>query len=166
MKSNVVYRITCAVNGKSYVGRTTDELRRKRDHFGSLRSGKHRNAHLQSAFKKYGETSFTWHVIGRFATVDEAQREEQWFIDRCWPLDLLFNLTQSSFGGGVPGRVVSAATRERNSRAMTLRMANPALRQRISECRTGKPLSEEHKQKLRAAKARAREERFGANLAA
>lgn len=55
-----VYTIKNDINGKVYIGSTKNLLHRKRQHFVDLRRGKHINKHLLSAFKKYGENSFSF----------------------------------------------------------------------------------------------------------
>ena len=48
-----IYKIT--INGKSYVGRATDLMSRKRWHRNKLKNGTHSNEYLQNAYNKYGE---------------------------------------------------------------------------------------------------------------
>lgn len=62
-----VYQIRNLVNGKLYVGSTVRHTYvRKYEHFGSLRKNKHRNAHLQNAFNKYGEEFFLFEIIEKY----------------------------------------------------------------------------------------------------
>lgn len=58
-----IYKITNTKNGKFYIGSTINEKRRKTIHFSKLRKNKHCNPHLQSAWNKYGETSFNFEII-------------------------------------------------------------------------------------------------------
>lgn len=55
-----IYRIYCIDNQKSYIGQTIDIKTRYKRHFSRLKNKTHPNEHLQNAFNKYGEDSFTW----------------------------------------------------------------------------------------------------------
>jgi group I intron endonuclease len=155
MTDHVLYRITCLGNGKSYVGRTSNPERRKREHFRALECGDHRNAHLQNAYRKFGRHAFTWVVMGRFESEAALRAEEQYFIDALWAVDALFNLAKSADGGGYAGRVVSVETRARMSAARRAYLADPAVRRNLSEKHKGKVLTPEHRAKLSAAKRKA-----------
>lgn len=58
-----VYEIVNTVNGKRYIGSSVSVYRRLEDHKRSLRKGTSRHNHLQSAFNKYGESSFIFRPI-------------------------------------------------------------------------------------------------------
>lgn len=55
-----IYVIRNNTTGNGYVGQSSRMRKRIADHFNLLRSGHHPNRHLQSAFKMYGETSFSY----------------------------------------------------------------------------------------------------------
>lgn len=150
MKEHVIYSIDCKKNGKCYIGRTSDPKRRQQDHFCSLRGRRHRNAHLQAAFNKYGETSFSWRVLIVCKSEQDARENEQWFLRKMWELDCLFNLAKSSEGGGYKGRIVSEETRKRMSEAAKRTFSNPEARRKLSESRKGFKMSDEQKAKLSA----------------
>lgn len=63
MKGQVIYKIINTVNGKFYVGSTTNTRERFRTHRKRLRNNKHHASHLQAAWNKYGENAFVFHVI-------------------------------------------------------------------------------------------------------
>lgn len=52
-----VYQIYNTVNGKRYIGSSIHIEQRFKEHLRNLRANKHVNAHLQSAWNKYGEHS-------------------------------------------------------------------------------------------------------------
>ena len=68
-----IYKIINVINNKFYVGSAVDFKRRKARHFSELRHGKHKNIHLQSAWRKYGEQAFV------FVVVQELARDEDLF---------------------------------------------------------------------------------------
>jgi group I intron endonuclease len=63
MKQSVIYKIINSVNNKFYVGSTTNQYERFRNHRNRLRNNKHHAKHLQAAWNKYGEKAFVFHVI-------------------------------------------------------------------------------------------------------
>jgi group I intron endonuclease len=62
MKEPVIYKIRNVVNGKFYVGSTTDTRERFRTHRSRLRKGVHHCRHLQASWNKYGEDCFKFEV--------------------------------------------------------------------------------------------------------
>lgn len=57
---NIIYKITNEVNGKAYIGLTTQGLlQRKREHVSRFKSGK-RDHKLYLAFRKYGIDTFSF----------------------------------------------------------------------------------------------------------
>lgn len=53
-----VYRITCLIDGRIYIGMTNSFKRRRVAHFSNLKSGRHPNRSLQKAFNLHGEVNF------------------------------------------------------------------------------------------------------------
>ncbi len=58
-----IYRIVNLVNGKCYVGHTSNLKQRKNDHYKLLRHNKHKNNHLQDAWNLYGEINFIFEIL-------------------------------------------------------------------------------------------------------
>lgn len=58
-----IYKIINLINNKFYVGSAVNLKRRKTQHFSKLRTGKHRNTHLQAAWNKHGEQAFVFVVV-------------------------------------------------------------------------------------------------------
>jgi group I intron endonuclease len=65
-----VYRIRNTLNGKSYVGFSTDLPARLSRHKAELKFGSHRNTELLSDWKLLGESGFEFEVL------DELEHEE------------------------------------------------------------------------------------------
>lgn len=57
-----IYSIENTINGKKYVGSTSNLYKRFYQHVANLRRKKHVNRHLQSAFDLYGEANFTFNI--------------------------------------------------------------------------------------------------------
>jgi len=78
-----IYLITCRRPGALplyYVGQSQGCEKRFAQHHADLRSGRHANKHMQSAFVKYGETSFTMEVLEHVEAAD-LNHAEQWWLD-------------------------------------------------------------------------------------
>ena len=60
LKVSGIYCIENITNHKTYIGSSKNIYQRLLKHFALLRYNKHQNAHLQSAWNKYGENSFRW----------------------------------------------------------------------------------------------------------
>jgi group I intron endonuclease len=74
-----IYKIINVVNNKFYVGSAVDLKRRKTRHFSELRTGKHNNRHLQSAWAKYGEQAFVFVVVEELSeATDLLAAENVW----------------------------------------------------------------------------------------
>lgn len=58
-----VYAIENAVNGRRYIGSTTNYKSRWHTHKSTLRRGKHHSFILQKAWDKYGEDAFTFKLL-------------------------------------------------------------------------------------------------------
>jgi group I intron endonuclease len=59
-----VYRIRNIVNGKVYIGSTTDSFsQRFSNHISQLNLGKHGNPHLLRSWKKYGADTFVFEIL-------------------------------------------------------------------------------------------------------
>ena len=127
-----IYKITCLVNGRIYIGATTDSYKRFEKHKWMLQHNQHSNSDLQNAWNKYGEENFA------FNWVTECSKEERFSVETAilkeygWPdRTKIFNFES----GGIKNKHISNETK-----------------QKISVFNKGKHLSDEHKTKLRLAK--------------
>ena len=58
-----IYRITCSITGKFYIGSAANMQTRWAGHRSYLSRGKHHSKHLQYAWSKYGPDVFIFEVI-------------------------------------------------------------------------------------------------------
>lgn len=100
-----IYKIINVVNNKFYVGSAVDLKRRKTRHFSELRTGKHKNRHLQAAWVKYGEQAFVFVVVEEVpADADLLAAENVWLKehvgkDYCYNLGVDATAPMTGFGG-------------------------------------------------------------------
>jgi group I intron endonuclease len=129
-----IYKITCKVTNKFYIGSSQELKRRKVYHFNRLRANKHPNPHMQNSYNLYGEQSFEYEVI-KYCDVVELLKEEQLILNEYVNTGVLFNVAL----------VAGASFRNRRHKKETIK------KMKISHTKpwTGKTLSEEHKQKIR-----------------
>jgi len=58
-----VYQLLNCQNGKSYIGSSCELEKRKSQHICDLRTGRHFNHRLQSAYDLYGEDAFEYIIL-------------------------------------------------------------------------------------------------------
>ena len=76
----VIYKIVNIVNGKVYIGQTTNYSTRMQSHFKLLKKGKHFNNHLQYSYNLYGEDNFKTEIIDIANNQKELNEKEVYYI--------------------------------------------------------------------------------------
>lgn len=76
-----VYEIRCLENDKIYVGQSTNVYNRICNHKAKLRSGVHVNRGLSLDYNKYGESRFTFTILGYYDSASAARKAELELID-------------------------------------------------------------------------------------
>ena len=160
-KTSGIYRITCTVNKKFYIGSSVNLLQRWGEHRKMLRSNNHGNIHLQRAWNKYGEETFIFEVIELVLTSFLLEREQFW-IDKTQAVKKGFNIAKVA--GSVLGITRSPETRKKISEAKKGkpspnrgRKHTPEARAKMSEgqrrnpVNLGRKFSPEHRAKMSAA---------------
>ena len=108
-----IYKIENLINHKVYVGQATDITARWYHHIKALNDNIHHNPHLQSAWNKYGQHSFSFSVIEE-CDYDNLIEREQFWIDHFGGMESpnTYNLRDANIGGHL-----SQETREKLSLA-------------------------------------------------
>jgi group I intron endonuclease len=75
-----VYAIVNKLNGKIYIGGTTNLFKRIPKHKYRLNLNKHENQHLQNAYNKYGKDNFEWYIVEE-CTEESALDIEQKYLN-------------------------------------------------------------------------------------
>lgn len=113
-----IYSITNLKNGKRYIGQSSNLAKRKTTHLWLLRSGKHFNRHLQSAWNLQGESDFAIEVL-ELCSPEETNSKEIYYISKYDSMLNGYNLCaggESSLGrtcGEVSRAKISIANRGR-----------------------------------------------------
>lgn len=156
-----VYCWKNTTNGKVYVGAAFRSFgSRRRDHLTKLNSGRSHNRHLQSAWKKYGASSFKFLILERCEPDRVAEREAYWIskLDATSP-EHGYNVCPE--GTSRLGVRHCAEARDKMSRTKkrlyatkpgprTGAVLSDETRAKISEAKTGRPLSQKTKDKMSA----------------
>jgi group I intron endonuclease len=145
-----IYQIRHAQTERVYVGSAVILEKRFGQHRRSLRAGKHHSAKLQHAWDKYGAEAFSFLVI---EFVDDPERlieREQHWLDRTQASTTGFNISPSA--GSLLGHKHTSDTKRRMSESATGHIKSPEHRLNLSLANSGKKMSDEACQKMRAAK--------------
>jgi len=161
-----VYEIRNKINGKCYIGSSINMSKRLKEHKNALRLGIHSNPHLQNAYNKYGESFIYFPLL--ICDPENTLLYEQICFDMMSPKYNIAKDAKAPMRGrkhsektkikmrnshlGTTGRIYTDEEKRHMSKVVKIAMASNDVRQRISNAMKGKkrkPLSEEHKQKLR-----------------
>ena len=76
-----IYCIKNVVNGRVYVGQSSDLFRRRKQHFEALKHGEHKNKPMQMDWNRYGSRAFTWELLEN-CDIDQLNDKEQKWIKK------------------------------------------------------------------------------------
>jgi group I intron endonuclease len=79
-KGGIVYKITNEIDGKFYIGSTTNLIKRYYTHINHIRTNKNTCVKLIRAVNKYGEENFKFEIVCE-CEIDEVLENEQKYMD-------------------------------------------------------------------------------------
>lgn len=97
-KEGGIYEIRNENSNQIYIGSTNCFRKRYSEHKRLLRNNQHSNIHLQRAWNKCGEASFTFKVLLVLEPLELDQRllYEQKYLNQYWKLGVLYNMVPLS----------------------------------------------------------------------
>lgn len=73
-----IYKITCLINNKIYIGQTINFKNRKSYHKCSLKHNRHDNKYLQEDYNNYGLSQFKFEIVEKCKVEDLLEKETYW----------------------------------------------------------------------------------------
>lgn len=130
-KKQGIYCITCAINGKKYIGSTKNIYRRINLHKCKLNKNdlKHNNQYFIDDWNKYGYENFDYYVLEY--TEEDLKNKETYYIELYDTINREkgYNLRRDRTGIGM---ILLDETRQRYSEAMKRRFSKPEEKEKIS----------------------------------
>ena len=147
-----IYKITCTINKKIYIGSAVSLRKRHNNHLNKLRHGIHENPKLQSAWNKYGEQAFTFEILELVLVLFLIDREQYW-LDKLKPFGQKgFNIALKAGSClGVLGKKHTPETRAKISRAHLGKKMPPESIERTRQANLGRKKTPESIEKQRHA---------------
>lgn len=137
-----IYQIKNNINGKVYVGSATNFSKRWGTHIGLLRKGTHHSRHLQRAYNKYGEDSFSFSVIEYVTDLSKLVEREQYWLDYYKPFKNQ-GYNTAPFAASNIGVFPSKEARRKMAKAQTGRRHSPETLEKIRRSKYREALSKE-----------------------
>ena len=159
-----IYCIENLINNKKYIGQSVDIEQRWCRHKYNLNNDNHQNIHLQSAWNKYGDKSFTFYVLQEcdISALDDLGYDSIYILA---PLAFIITVfisfvlnskyvseeTRKRMSESAKGKILSDETKDKISKSL---MGHPAAKfsqdgiRRLSEFNKGKIMSDETRNKI------------------
>ena len=154
----VVYLLINMVNGKMYVGQTTQSLKKRmKQHLGG-------KLYVDNAIRKHKPKNFRCEILKCCASKAELDAWERFFIATL-KTKAPYGYNRTDGGDGSVGLELTPEHRAKISEALKGRKIPPEQRARLSEFRSGKPLSIETIEKMSAAQSGEKGHNYGKPLA-
>lgn len=143
-----IYCVLNKINGKIYIGSSSDIRRRHNVHKTKLNCNVHCNKHLQNSVNKYGINNFKFLVIESCEKDDLIKREQYWLdYTKCYDNKIGYNIRTIADSNTNCKRPMSEETKEKMRIIGRDRGSTKEFKEFISSLHKGKVASEETKLK-------------------
>lgn len=159
-RDHKIYKYTNKINGKVYIGRTCQSLKRRAKANGV---GYKKCTYFWKAIQKYGWENFEGEILEEGLGNKEASKKELYYIEKFGSANKEkgYNLVDSDYityndktrekmGLAQTGKKVSEETKEKLRRSLTGRKLPKEVCEKMSNSRKGREVSQETREKLRA----------------
>lgn len=126
----IIYKATNLLNGKVYIGQTTNSLKyRKEQHIREAKCAKRKSVYFHNAINKYGEVNFSFEEIDSAETIDELNEKEQYWIKFYHSTDKRYGYNLDS--GGLNGREKSEETKKKIGETTKAKWRDPIIAEKM-----------------------------------
>lgn len=141
----VIYKIANLVNGKVYIGQTTQGLERRwKKHMNAASLGKIKSG-VCGAIRKYGVDNFIIEIVATATDRNELNLLEKFYIKEYNTKNSKIGYNQTNGGEGMSGYYHSEETKQKMSLSKKDRPLSEGHKRKIGQSNKNKPKSEEHK---------------------
>lgn len=173
MKTGIIYCATNLINGKCYVGQTTQRLKNRIKRHYKNSEDLTLNYKFVNALRKYKRKDWRWEILVENVSVDQLDLFERSYI---WGLSTFEFGYNSTTGGGhcvfseeikkkmsksQTGKRLSQETKNKISKAGKGKIISKQQRKKMSQAAMGKPVSEETRKKISQANIGEKNPHFG-----
>lgn len=162
MSYGYIYKIVNTVNDKVYIGQTTKNVdERFKIHLNASTSKAKKTLHLYAAMNLYGKDKFSIIEIDTAKDRNELNRKERYWIKYYDSIKTGYNMME---GGNDENPMSSEIVKEKHDAKMRSDEVRAKISETMSKLRTEQGFSEEHKQKIKEARKKRKEERAAIGL--
>ena len=137
----IIYKTTCLINGKLYIGQSRETKNVKKDYLGS-------GILIIRAVKKYGKKNFKREILEMCSTIDQLDEKEKYWITLLKTTDPKIGYNLSFGGHPMNGISYSEKHRKNISKSLSGIKRSDEHKEILRKFHTGKKLSTVTKQKL------------------
>jgi len=130
-----VYKISCSVNSKIYIGSSINIYKRWFNHRYELNNNKHHANYLQHAWNKYGKDCFIFEILEKIEDVSVLIEREQYWMDYYQSYKPAYGFNSNSKAEGNHKRKWTKQQREKYSKSRKGKPASEALQNALNNSR-------------------------------
>lgn len=156
-----VYKATCKVTGKAYIGQAVNVHKRKKQHFQGAMNRSKAHPKFYAAIRKYGIRNFEWQIIDCSGTLETLKLCEMYWIEKYDTLHNGFNCTPGGDGLGSGKNCPNAGRKRTKETRMKMRLAKLGKKRKPFTKETKIRMSQAHKNPSKEIREKLRRSRLG-----